>query len=776
MDPPNSFRDWLGDRTVWQIVLSYAVGAWVVLEVTATLSEVAGLPPIFPRFVLVLLIVGLLAVVATALVQQSLGPLESVGSSALRLRRILTWRNVGYAGVSTFALVGVAATVSSAARGLGLTESGREGSPEGARWATEEAIPRVLALAQQGELIEAYRVAVEAEHHVSDHPALRAAWADIARYTSVVTIPAGAMVEIRPYDAPEDAWWSLGTTPLDAVRIPVGFFRWRIRLDGYQDVEMASSGLQFPRVEAHSGLRLVPAGDGPDGMVEVAGGETALGIPQLMDREPVELGAYFLDRYEVTNRAYRAFVAAGGYRDPSWWTEPFVRDGADVSFEDAVPAFVDRTGRPGPATWVAGDHPEGEGNHPVTGLSWYEAAAFARFVGKELPTVHHWHRAAGTESASRILPASNVGGRGPAPVGSFAGMGPFGAYDMAGNAKEWVRNSDGEGRFYILGGGWTDPGHLFREAESLPPWDRSETNGVRLMLPKATYAAGALEPLVRRGDAPGTRAVPDPVWAAYAALYDYDPLPIEPAVDGVLAGGQRRVERVSYRAAYGDGRVPALLFLPPGGRPPFQVVVAFPGSGALAGGDVEASSHPMVDLIVRSGRAVLLPVYAGTYQRATGLADDNPDLTAAYRDHVVMWSKDLGRSIDYLETRADIDASKIGYYGVSWGAGIGPVLAAVEPRLRALVLHAGGFWSTETRPEVDQRVFAPRVTAPTLLLNGRFDAFFPLETAQLPLYHALGTPPEAKRHVVYETGHSTPEIETIGEILAWYDEHLGPVR
>ena len=51
----------------------------------------------------------------------------------------------------------------------------------------------------------------------------------------------------------------------------------------------------------------------------------------------------------------------------------------------------------------------------------------------------------------------------------------------------------------------------------------------------------------------------------------------------------------------------------------------------------------------------------------------------AYRDMVVQWSKDLGRTIDYLETRADIDAGKVGYYGLSAGANAALPIVAVEP-------------------------------------------------------------------------------------------------
>jgi fermentation-respiration switch protein FrsA (DUF1100 family) len=79
-------------------------------------------------------------------------------------------------------------------------------------------------------------------------------------------------------------------------------------------------------------------------------------------------------------------------------------------------------------------------------------------------------------------------------------------------------------------------------------------------------------------------------------------------------------------------------------------------------------------------------------------------------------------------------------------------------------------------PEIDGLNYAPRVTIPVLMLNGRNDAIFPYETSQLPLYRILGTPPDAKRHVVYSGGHSSFgwTNELIREGLDWLDRHFGP--
>ena len=143
-------------------------------------------------------------------------------------------------------------------------------------------------------------------------------------------------------------------------------------------------------------------------------------------------------------------------------------------------AFVDRTGRPGPSGWQAGAYPEGEDDHPVGGVSWYEAAAYACFAGKALPTVYHWYLAADPFSSNHVVPLSNYGSGGPAAAGQYQGVSRDGIYDMAGNVREWTANADGDAR-YILGGGWDDPQYSFNDAVTSLAFDRSAANGVRLV-------------------------------------------------------------------------------------------------------------------------------------------------------------------------------------------------------------------------------------------------------------------------------------------------------
>jgi dienelactone hydrolase len=221
----------------------------------------------------------------------------------------------------------------------------------------------------------------------------------------------------------------------------------------------------------------------------------------------------------------------------------------------------------------------------------------------------------------------------------------------------------------------------------------------------------------------------------------------------------------------------AYLFLPKKSKPPFQTVLYFPGSWAL---HIHSSSDLPDDnifgFIVKSGRALMYPIYKSTYERRDDLKSDMPNPTSLYRDHVIAWSKDLQRSIDYLETRSDIDLNKLAYFGFSWGGAMGSLLPAIETRLQACVLGVGGFSLLKTLPEVDQINFAPRVKQPVLLLSGRYDFFDPVETSQNPMFRLLGAPAQDKRHVLYNTSHAVPNNALIQETLAWYDRYLGAVE
>ncbi|HET8623871.1 MAG TPA: protein kinase, partial [Gemmatimonadales bacterium] len=670
-----------------------------------------------------------------------------------------------------------AATVIVAAAGTALTwpsYSARRARASEVEWVQRTAIPAIRLLADSARSDSAYVVASRAAAIAPHDSALAALWSSFSDTVTIRSEPAGARVSWMRYATPDAEPIPLGTTPIAAARVPFRISRIRLEKPGYQTLD----ALMWTAFIAPGTVVLSPD-TVAEPMVRVAGGAGELNLPGLEHLKPLELGDYLIGRDEVTNRAFKRFVDAGGYQRRELWKHRFVERGRELSWDDATVRFTDRTGRRGPAGWEAGTYPEGQADHPVTGVSWYEAAAYAEFAGAELPTIYHWSRAAFTWGGAGIVPLSNFSGKGLAPVGQHRGDGPYGTRDMAGNAREWCLNQSGSER-YILGGGWNDPSYAFNDAYAQDPFDRGPTNGFRL----AKYVgdenlAIARRPIVRAfRDFAKEQPVSDQVFAAYRRMYDYDRTRLNAVVDTARTETDDWIrEKVTFDAAYNGERMAAYLYLPRNGKSPYQAVVIFPGSNAIhdrsSSKDITVRSF---DFVVKSGRAVVHPIYKSTYEREDSLKSDYADSSYFYRDHVIMWAKDLRRTVDYLATRPDIDSSKVAYYGLSWGGYLGGIMPAVEPRLKVVVLLVAGLENQRGLPEVEPINFLPRITQPVLMLNGQYDHYFPVETSQRPMFRLLGTSAEHKRQVISEGGHFVPRPQLVKETLDWLDRYLGAVR
>ena len=136
---------------------------------------------------------------------------------------------------------------------------------------------------------------------------------------------------------------------------------------------------------------------------------------------------------------------------------------------------------------------------------------------------------------------------------------------------------------------------------------------------------------------------------------------------------------------------------------------------------------------------------------------------------------DLRRGLDYLATRADIDSSRIAYFGFSQGATEGIIYAALDERYKSVVMMAGGIWRQpkDTLPEITLANFAPHLRAPKLMLNGRYDEVHYLTTVIEPLYNLYRDP---KKLVLYDGSHTPPIEVAVPAINGWLDETLGTVR
>jgi dienelactone hydrolase len=651
-------------------------------------------------------------------------------------------------------------------------------------WAREQAIPEIAKLTNQNRPLAALRILQEAQRYLPGDPQLSKIAQGLAHAVSVRSSPSGASVEIKDYLAPDEAWLRLGTTPLEQVTIPNGYLRWRVSKPGAGELISAPLTEDIRGFVHEFNFPLDALAAAPEGMVPVPAGQQFAYVWSLGDLGPYDLPGFYIDRFEVTNRQYQEFVDKGGYRRPEYWKEKFLRDGKELSWQQAMDVFRDSTGRPGPSTWEAGHYPAGKADYPVGGVSWYEASAYAEFAGKSLPAIAQWYLAAPSSVAKYVISQSNFSAS-PAPVGKYQGVGPMGTYDMGGNVAEWCRNESGGGARYLLGGEWSaatsesmrgvvgETGYF--EPGGLPPFDRPAGAGFRCVRNSAPLPSETLaERRQTIRDLANAKPVADKVYGAYKSMYAYDRTPLNAKMEDVAQdSADWRKEKVTIDAAYGNERMALYLFLPAHVRQPFQTVVFFPSARVMGIPNSEyLGDMKCIDYVIQSGRAVLYPIYKGLYERSA--APPGPD-TAAGRETWIQDSKDLGRSIDYLETRTDFDRSRIAYMGVSMGAAIGVNLAAVEDRLKAVIMLDGGFYNEKPLPGTDQVDFAPHLKAPTLLIAGKFDWIFLGKDSLLRL---LGAPAADKKAVMFDTGHDVSEqrADLIREVVDWLDKYLGKVN
>lgn len=764
----------LNRRNVFRVVTAYVIASWLLIQVAETIFPLFGFDNTPARIVVIILALGLIPTIILSWVYELTSTGLKRDNEIDRSRAIPqnSGRELNFAIIALLAIALVVIALNWFAGG-------------DARWARDVAIPQIEAYVDAGDWEAAYQLGKVTEERAPGDPKMALLWGEFSWIATIPSIPPGAMVHRRPYSMETVEWEELGRTPLNDIRVPYGLSVIRLQLDDRPPVLRMLGGngggkvLGFHERREHRWFGgfasepfiIDPVDALPEQMVRVPG------WTENIAGEPTEFNDFFIGRFEVTNREFKTFMDAGGYQNRDLWQHEFIHQGSVIPWEEAISFFVDKSGRQGPGTWVAGSYPDGQGDHPVAGVSWYEAAAYASFAGFELPTYQHWRRAIADGALPWMLPASNLDGAGTSPVTEHKGIGWTGAYDMAGNVREWCFNSVGVNRV-ILGGGWNDAHYVVHESildvSNLAPFDRSSTNGFRLAYTsdessRAQYLRDNLPPVdtIIVGE-----PVSDDVFVVFRNNFNYDPLALNAMLERTESIGSWTREYITFDASYGDERVGLYLFLPNNGTLPYQTVVYWGGTGSMYLDSFERVRTPL-EFALKNGRAVAVPVLKGFFdRRVKGKVSWS---TLAGRDIMIQQVKDLRRVIDYLETREDIDSSALAYFGKSLGGRVGAIVLAIEDRLKVGILDQAGLQHLKI-PEINVVNYLPRVKLPVLQFNGIYDTDFRFETSAKPFFELIGTNEADKKHVAEATGHFVPQLIVTGETLNWLDKYLGPVN
>ena len=639
-----------------------------------------------------------------------------------------------------------------------------------------ESLPRIAAAIDARDNMLAFREINDLLRLHPENPILKLYLDKCSRIIKVASEPPGAAVSVQ-YGG-DTTWVHIGETPLDSIRVPqLDKDPFRLRLERGENIYHIPPG-QYGKYdltgldEAVAGFAFMPGRD-----------SRIMWFPGI-DLGQISFGSFWISKTEVSNKEYQEFVNQGGYTNPDYWDFPVTVDSTELSF-DAVNTFTGKFGKPGPANWSYGRFAADQGELPVTGISWFEARAYARFRKMHLPNVYQWLVAARL-SHTGILPDisnSNLKSASLRKANDARDMNFHGMKNMAGNVKEWATNPQGEGlnRLSILGGAYYDNMYNFNDYYSASPLDRSIGNGIRLVKTVGQVTRDSLDqkPIIHiRRDILSEEDVSDEVFEVYRAQFDYQPYPIDAKVELVTGhGSEYLVERFEMTPPYdNDEPLHGYLIYLKEGEGKRKPVINFPGAGASLYTDSDANivKHHIEhnDYLLREGYAIVNPVYFSTYNRRKTLRTWWANETDLYKDSIIKIGKDFRRTIDYLETRDDIDARNLTYMGRSWGSLMSNTLLAVDKRVQSAFVCVGGLQLPRAKREIDPALFIRRVRTPIMHITGKLDGIFEYESSQIPMQKLLGTPKKDQKMIVLEgVGHGIPRDTIIVNHLAWLKKY-----
>ena len=638
-----------------------------------------------------------------------------------------------------------------------------------------EIIPELIEIYDEGKIAESFNKAKELLKEYPNNDIIKNYYEKSSKYVPLKIDKDG--VEISVKYSGDSIYTYLGKSPIDSFIAPNmwGWLSHKLKLK-YNDLEFELDGKNgYDYLMPESTIKV------PENHKVFLGSKVNMFL-QGINFEETQIESFSLAKNEVSNKEYQEFVDAGGYENPAYWDFPFEVGNKIYDFNSSIKLFTDKYGQLGPANWSYGKFPAGLENLPVTGISWFEARAYARYSNLSLPNLYQWLFASGIPDDwftvnQSVTNESNYNSTQLREVSNNAG-----SYNelnnIGGNVKEWALNPNGDEKekYSIMGGAYNEASYTFNNYYSLSPFDRSIGNGFRLsknLSNKQSELDNEIIPDFKR-NFDELEDVSDEVFEVYKSQFDYGNKPlnsittnIEDFNEGYTA--QKFELETTYQS---DEKLTGYIVFSNKFKDKYSPVIIFPNASSI--GTNSDSEFPNLGFkhLLDEGYAIIQPMYFNTYNREKILKTFWASESEDYKDAIIKIGQDYKRTLDYIESRNDFDFSKMSYFGYSWGSTTSNYLLAIDERIKAAVICVGGLMLQKSKKEVEAHYYVRRIKTPILHIIGKEDGIFGYEENYKPWKKLIGTPKDKLKLIELDNvGHGLPFDTIIKHHSNWIKAH-----
>tara|TARA_Y100001980_G_C14543874_1_gene322795 strand:+ start:55 stop:2316 length:2262 start_codon:yes stop_codon:yes gene_type:complete len=628
----------------------------------------------------------------------------------------------------------------------------------------DEVIPDLIKLYDEGEIANSFLKSKKLIELYPNNEIIKSYYEKSSKYVYLKTDADGVKVNVKY--AGDSIHTYIGETPLDSFVVPKLWGRFS------HELKLIHNGIEYNLKGSnwHNYRFPDPSIELPDGHKAFLGGDPWMFL-QGINFEDIKIKAFSIGVNEVSNKDFQEFVDAGGYENPSYWDFPYKVGDKIYDFNSSIKFFTDRYGKYGPANWSYGKFPSGLANQPVTGISWFEAKAFARFKNLTLPNIFQWTYASGIPENPMIVDQSVTNNSNYDSTQLRDVTNSEGSYNdlnnIGGNVKEWVLNPNGQEKekYSIMGGAFNESSYTFNNYYSLPPFDRAIGNGFRLSK-NLTNSQNDLDNEIipdfqRNFD--DLKDVSDEVFEVYKSQFDYQSKPLNSTttnIEGIKSGytAQKFEMNTTYES---EENLFGYVIYSNKFKDKYDPVIIYPNAGSIGTNKDNQLPNELLNqfkYLIDEGYAIIHPVYHNTFSRKktikTFWASDSED----YKDAIIKIGQDYKRSLDYIQSRNDFNFNNMSYFGYSWGSTTSNYLLAIDDRVKAAVICVGGLMLQKSKKEIEAHLYIRRIKVPILHIIGKEDGIFGFEENYKPWKKLIGTPKEKLKLI---------ELDNVGHGLPW---------